>query len=69
MLNNGQLQKDLEETLRSTSTEPQPGNQGSLIDFHDDVKKDLPVMDGEHNKLKRQDTDTQSLDEFVDAEG
>jgi hypothetical protein len=69
MRNIGQEQKDLEETLRSTSTKLQPGNHGSLIDFHDDVKKNLPAVDGEHNTLKRQDTDTQSLDEFVDAEG
>jgi hypothetical protein len=66
--NNGQQQKDLEEILRSTSTEPKDGNQGSLIDFHDDMKKNLPVLDGENSKLKRHDTDTQSLDEFVDAE-
>jgi hypothetical protein len=63
-MNGGQQQKDLEQTLRSTSTSPPP-NKGSLIDFHDDLKKDLPEV----NKLKRQDTDTNSMDEFVDAEG
>lgn len=63
-LNGGQQQKDLEQTLRSTSTSPPP-NEGSLIDFHDDLKKDLPEV----NTLKRQDTDTKSMDEFVDAEG
>ena len=64
--NNGQRQKDLESTLRSTSTSPPPhGRQGTLIDFHNDLKKDLP--DG--HALNRKDTDTDSLDEFVDAEG
>jgi oxysterol-binding protein-related protein 8 len=63
--NNGQQQKDLEDTLRSTSTSPPP-EKGGLIDFHDDLKSNLP---GEQHTLKRQDTDTQSLDEFVDAEG
>jgi hypothetical protein len=55
----------MEQTLQSTSTSE--GNQESLIDFHEDLKNDLPVMDS--YALKRQDTDTQSLDEFVDAEG
>ncbi|KAG0651034.1 Oxysterol-binding protein [Hyphodiscus hymeniophilus] len=64
--NNGQRQKELERTLHSTSTPPNPERKtGSLIDFHDDLKKDLPNI----TQLKRQDTDTQSLDEFVDAEG
>jgi hypothetical protein len=63
--NNGQQQKELEQTLRSTSTSPPP-EKGVLIDFHEDLKSNLP---GEQHKLKRQDTDTQSLDEFVDAEG
>jgi len=62
--NNGQQQKDLERTLRETSNSPQPGTHGGLIDFHDDLKKDLPVPD---RALKRQDTDSQSIDEFVDA--
>jgi len=65
--NNGQQQKNLEHTLRSTSTERKA--QGSLIDFHDDLKRDLPTMDGHGAPLKRHDTDTSSLDEFVDAEG
>jgi hypothetical protein len=64
--NGGQQQKDLEETLRSTSASSNlDRNKGSLIDFHEDMKKELPEV----NKLKRKDTDTQSLDEFVDAEG
>jgi len=63
--NNGQQQRDLEGLLKSTSTPPPPGNQGSLIDFHEDLKKGLPKTE---NALRRQDTDTQSLDEFVDAE-
>jgi hypothetical protein len=37
-----------------------------LIDFHDDIKKNLPDTG---LGLKRQDTETQSVDEFVDAEG
>jgi len=61
--NNGQQQKELETTLKSTSS-PQP--QGPLIDFHDDIKKNLPDPG---LGLKRQDTETQSVDEFVDAEG
>jgi hypothetical protein len=62
--NNGQQQKDLEQMLRSTSTSPPP-NKESLIDFHDDLKRGLPDI----HTLKRQDTDTQSVDEFVDAQG
>lgn len=60
--NNGQEQKDLEHTLRSTSTERD--NKESLIDFHEDLKENLPKADP---ILKREDTDTKSLDEFVDA--
>jgi len=63
--NNGQQQKELEETLRSTSTGPKPEQQGSLLNFHSDLRKNLPAVAG----LKRQDTDTQSVDEFVDAQG
>lgn len=48
------------------------------MDFHNGLKKDLPVVGGlgetekekqDELKLKRQDTDTLSVDEFVDAEG
>ena len=54
----------LEQTLRETSTERKP--QGSpLIDFHDDLKRDLPAG----NILTRHDTETSDMDEFVDAEG
>src|SRR6476469_9994056 len=41
--NNGQQQRELEQTLKSTSTSPPPGNQKSIIDFHGDVKGDVPV--------------------------
>jgi oxysterol-binding protein-related protein 8 len=63
--NNGQQQKDLEKTLRATSKSPP--QKGTLIDFHEDMNKDLPKLDG--STLKRQDTGSSSLDEFVDAEG
>ncbi|CZT42728.1 probable putative oxysterol-binding protein OSBP [Rhynchosporium secalis] len=67
--NNGQQQKDLENTLRSTSTERVSGSR--LIDFSGDLKRDLPTVDASVKKtpatLKKQDTD--SLDGFVDAEG
>ena len=70
--NNGQRQKDLEHTLQSTST-VQGQHQNSLIDFHDDLKRDLPAATetpgAATSTLYRQDTDTHSLDEFVDAEG
>jgi len=67
--NNGQQQLELEQRLRAASSSH--GNQGSLIDFHEDLKRDLPGMETTrpHGVLKRHDTDTQSLDEFVDAEG
>lgn len=61
--NGGQRQKDLEGKLKSTSTSS-VNNTDSLIDFHQDLKKDLPTA-----ALTRQDTDTNSLDEFVDAQG
>jgi oxysterol-binding protein-related protein 8 len=57
--NGDQSQKELEQTLASTSTEVA---QGPLIDFHDDMHNSLPPK----QELKRQDT---SDDEFVDAEG
>jgi hypothetical protein len=65
--NNGQQQRDLEQTLRATSRERNQG--GSLIDFHDDLKRDLPGADGHVEALKRRDTETSDVDEFVDAEG
>lgn len=55
---------DIEQTLRSTSTKP-GDNQGSLIDFQEDLKSSLPSV---NQKLKRQDTETNSLDEFLDAQ-
>jgi len=62
--NGTQQAKEIEWVLQSTGT-PQ---QGSLIDFHDDLKKDLPAVSN-HGTLKRHDTDTSEQDEFVDAEG
>lgn len=63
--NNGQQQKDLESRLRSTSTGKAQG-QGGLIDFQEDMKESLPPGG---QKLKRTDTETQSVDEFQDAQG
>jgi len=64
--NGGQQQKELESTLRSTSTSrANEKGQGSLIDFHEDMKASLPVG----HALQREDTDTHSVDEFHDAEG
>jgi hypothetical protein len=54
---------DIEQTLRSTSTQP-GDSEGPLIDFQDDLKSGLPTVD---QKLKRQDTETNSVDEFLDA--
>ena len=57
--NNGQQEKDLEHTLRSAGISlPRPTD--ALIDFHEDLKRNIPV-------LKRESTDG-SIDEFVDAE-
>jgi hypothetical protein len=66
-VNSNPQQQHLEQTLRETSTERKA--QDSLIDFHDDLKRDLTTVDGHSVSLKRHDTDTSSLDEFVDAEG
>lgn len=62
--NGGQQQAELERKLRNTSSIKDDG--GPLIDFHDDLKQNLP---GNNQKsiMKREDTDTRSLDEFVDA--
>ncbi|EHL02012.1 putative Oxysterol-binding protein-like protein OBPa [Glarea lozoyensis 74030] len=60
--NGGQKQKELEQTLLSTSTSRE--NQGGpLLDFHDDLKRDLPAGGTEtekarHAALLRKDTDT-----------
>lgn len=69
--NNGQQQKELERTLRSTSKSPD-SSQGGLVDFHSDLKKALPLAENKKSEstsatLVREDTDTKSLDEFVDA--
>lgn len=61
--NGGQRQKDLEGRLKSTSTSS-VNNTDTLIDFHQDLQKDLP-----NASLTRKDTDTNSVDEFVDAQG
>jgi oxysterol-binding protein-related protein 8 len=66
-VNSNPQQQHLEQILRETSTERKA--QDSLIDFHDDLKRDLTTVDGHSVSLKRHDTDTSSLDEFVDAEG
>jgi hypothetical protein len=63
MHNNGHPQQDLEATLRSTSQPPR--TDSPLIDFHEDVKKSLPSSG---LTLRRQDTDSHSVDEFVDAQ-
>jgi oxysterol-binding protein-related protein 8 len=57
---------DVEQILRSTSTSNPGDDQGPLIDFHEGMKSDLPKVG---QNLKRQDTETQSIDEFVDAQG
>lgn len=72
--NNGQQQKELERTLRSTSKSPDR-KHGPLIDFHDDIKKALPLAENKKSEstgtsapLVREDTDSKSIDEFVDAQ-
>ncbi|KAH8657631.1 hypothetical protein BGZ60DRAFT_135351 [Tricladium varicosporioides] len=63
--NNDQQQKHIEKQLQETGQT----REGSLIDFHD-MKESLPTTNHISKvPLKRQDTDTQSLDEFVDAQG
>ncbi|KIN04166.1 hypothetical protein OIDMADRAFT_40239 [Oidiodendron maius Zn] len=57
---------DVEQTLRSTSTSQRGDNQGSLIDFQEDLRSSLPKPS---QKLQRKDTETNSLDEFLDAQG
>ena len=62
----GQNDTDVEQTLRSTSTSNREDNQGSLIDFQEDLRSSLPQPS---QKLQRKDTGTNSLDEFLDAQG
>lgn len=59
--NGGQAQRHLEATLAETATgsNGKPGSQGPLLNFHKDLGQ----------SLQRTDSDTKSLDEFVDAEG
>lgn len=75
----------MEETLSNTATADAKhggGGGGPLADFHEDMKGGLPTVNvvgadagtgaagtGGAHGLTRKDTDTQSLDEFVDAEG
>lgn len=63
----GQAQKDLEGMLSSTASATAGQSNGPLVDFHDDLRKDLPTAD-KYQVLHRQDTDTHSVDEFVDAQ-
>lgn len=62
--NGGQQQLAMEQSIRETSTDRK--NEDALIDFHGDLQKSLPKAEP---SLLRQDTDTQSVDEFVDAQG
>ncbi|OBT82802.1 hypothetical protein VE02_09019 [Pseudogymnoascus sp. 03VT05] len=57
----GRAQKQMETTLAETATgdNGKPGSQSPLMDFHKDLKQ----------SLRRADSDTRSIDEFVDAEG
>ncbi|KFY23390.1 hypothetical protein V493_05880, partial [Pseudogymnoascus sp. VKM F-4281 (FW-2241)] len=59
--NGGQAQRQVEATLAETATSNngKPGSQTPLLDFHKDLGQ----------SLKREDSDTRSIDEFVDAEG
>lgn len=59
--NGGHAQKHMEATLAGTATASngKPGAQSPLLDFHKDLGQ----------SLRRADSDTKSLDEFVDAEG
>lgn len=59
--NGGRAQSQIEATLAETATgnNGKPGSQSPLLDFHKDLGQ----------SLKRADSDTRSLDEFVDAEG
>jgi len=63
-VNGTQQPVDIESALKSTGTT----QQGSLIDFHNDLKADLPTVQSASTTLKRHNTDTSSMDEFVDAE-
>lgn len=59
--NGGRAQNQIEATLAETATgnNGKLGSQSPLLDFHKDLGQ----------SLKRADSDTRSLDEFVDAEG
>jgi hypothetical protein len=57
----GLAQRQMEATLAETATgnNGKPGSQSPLLDFHKDLNQ----------SLRRADSDTRSIDEFVDAEG
>ena len=57
----GRAQRQMESTLAETATgdSGKPGSQSPLLDFHKDLNQ----------SLRRADSDTRSIDEFVDAEG
>ncbi|OBT47604.1 hypothetical protein VE00_02946 [Pseudogymnoascus sp. WSF 3629] len=57
----GRAQRQMESTLADTATgdSGKPGSQSPLLDFHKDLNQ----------SLRRADSDTRSIDEFVDAEG
>jgi hypothetical protein len=60
-------QNNPEQMMKSTNIPSLGKQEGSLIEFHDDMKKSLPVVDAP--PLAREDTDTHSIDEFHDARG
>lgn len=64
-----QGQRALEETLLNSST-ADAKRGGPLLDFHEDLKGDLlhTEEDGAVGAVHRKDTDTQGLQEFVDAQ-
>lgn len=64
-----QGQRALEETLLNSST-ADAKRGGPLLDFHEDLKGDLlnTAEDGAVGAVHRKDTDTQGLQEFVDAQ-
>jgi hypothetical protein len=61
-------QRQLEEMLTGTASTVPAKNPSALQDFHNDLHKSLPEADKPQDMLKREDTDTHSVDEFVDAQ-
>lgn len=70
MENDGRAQKELELTLAKTSTgnENSSADAGALHIFQRDLSLSLPPTPGSP-AVRREDSDTKSSDEFVDAEG